>query len=142
MVRAARLSREAGPDREYSGGTLSSGEGAEPTRLGDAGASDRYADIAHARVELGGAAFLQGNRFSVDSTANTALDNVGYTVGHAGLISGVRLSSGLWLNGYGGHTFFRRFEVFDERDDKLSELDINNTWVAKVTLEFRVDAPG
>lgn len=93
------------------------------------------------RVEVGGAAFLQGNRFSVDSTANAVLDNVGYTVGHAGLTSGVRVHSGFWLNGYVGHTFFRRFEVFDDRDNKLSELDINNTWVAKATLEWRVEAP-
>ncbi len=56
-----------------------------------------------------------------DPTAqpDTCLDHVSYTVGSAGLVAGVRLTSTLWLTAFGGVSFYRHFDEQDVSGDTI-----------------------
>ena len=87
------------------------------------------------RFELGGMALVQGNAYGMQTEAET--DLIRHTVVHAGLNAGVRLTSGLWLTGYGGRTLYRRYELYDG-DDEVFAFEPESTFFFSGSLAFRV----
>ena len=89
------------------------------------------------RVELGLAAFLQGNQYTVSDGDNPQLDSLKYTVVHGGATAALRLFGGLWLAAYGGHTVYRKFELNDEAGDEITSTEVANAPIVRVSLQLR-----
>jgi len=89
------------------------------------------------RAEVGFAAFLQGNQYTVSDAATPELDRVKYTLGHGGAVAGLRVFAGFWLSGYAGHTVFRKFELQDDDGMELAKTDVRNAPIVRFSLEFR-----
>jgi hypothetical protein len=51
--------------------------------------------------------------------SNACLDHVSYTVGSAGVLAGVRLTSTVWLTTFTGISFYRRFERLNDGNGSL-----------------------
>jgi hypothetical protein len=68
------------------------------------------------------------------------LDHLTYAVGSAGATAGVRLFSSVWLNAFGGHTFFRRLERNNEERDPIpgGVDDLPNVPFFRVGLAWRM----
>ncbi len=118
------------------------------------------------RLELGLRAELQGNEYAVrdqrirdaypcraeavdDPTtdvdermrdSDACLDHLAYSVGTAGATVGVRLFHSFWLSVFGGHTFFRRFDPKNARNDTLPDggNDLDNDFVFRAGIAWRI----
>ncbi len=94
------------------------------------------------RAEIGLAAFLQGNQYTVSDSDNPELDSVKYTIGHGGAVAGVRFFDGFWVSGYVGHTAFRKFDLEDRDGMELAKTDVRNAPIVRFSIEFRPQGPG
>ena len=100
------------------------------------------------RVRFGVLGDFNGNEYAVrDERIRNActrpsecFDNMAYSVGTAGLSLGVRLVSSVWLNGFFGHSFFRRLDRRNSARDLLEggRDDIPNVAVIRVALVWRL----
>ncbi len=118
------------------------------------------------RLELGVRAEVQGNAYAVrddrvserwpcrgqstddpatpfdDTRASSehCLDHIAYSVGMAGLHVGVRLFSSVWLTGFGGYTFLRRFESMNDDDVGIEggQQSLPNAYVVRFALQWRI----
>lgn len=67
-------------------------------------------------------------------------DHVAYSVATAGLVVGVRLFETVWLHGYAGHSYFRRFEQMNEDDTRIREglQSLPNGWLVRAGVTWRL----
>jgi hypothetical protein len=75
---------------------------------------------------------------------DACLDHLTYAVGSAGAIAGVRLLSSVWLQAFGGHTFFRRLERNAADGDPIpgGVDDLPNVPFFRIGLSWRMPSGG
>jgi hypothetical protein len=67
-------------------------------------------------------------------------DHVAYSVATAGVAVSIRTFASVWLSVYGGHSFFRRFELMNDNDDRIngSAQDLANAFFIRAGLAWRI----
>ena len=93
------------------------------------------------RFEIGANGRLNGNRYTLPTRDNPAIDNLAYSVGEVTGFAALRLFSRVWLTAHGGYTVFRRFEFFDADGDSLEDLELDNAPVFWTAVEWRLPGP-
>jgi hypothetical protein len=71
---------------------------------------------------------------------DSCLDHINYTVGSAGIIAGIRLTSTLWLTAFGGVELYRRFEEDNRAGDALNDgmQALPATMVFRTNITWRI----
>ncbi|MEO0814649.1 MAG: DUF6268 family outer membrane beta-barrel protein, partial [Myxococcota bacterium] len=64
-----------------------------------------------------------GNRFSLGAQSPLEVDSVVYSLGDTGIALGFQLAGPLWFEAYGGATLFRLFELRDDANETIVNLD-------------------
>jgi hypothetical protein len=94
-------------------------------------AEARY--VIRRRVELGARVEIAGSTYAVPADPDVPMDvdeHASYTVGSAGLLGGVRLTSTIWLTAFAGVGFYRDVEVGDDGHELPAAgfIRTNLTW--------------
>ncbi|MEL6543582.1 MAG: DUF6268 family outer membrane beta-barrel protein [Myxococcota bacterium] len=85
--------------------------------------------------EVGGLAQVDGNRFSIGQ--DLAFESVSLSIADAGLVAGVKLTGPIWLTVYGGATLLRRYDLLDEDNVELLNLDQSPGPIFRLGLVLR-----
>lgn len=83
----------------------------------------------------------KADRCYLPDSGGRCVDNIEYSVGELTAELGLRLFANLWLNPYGGVTFFRRFEAKYEDGGTAFDPDQKNGPVLGLRLEARLPPP-
>ncbi|MEO0592256.1 MAG: DUF6268 family outer membrane beta-barrel protein [Myxococcota bacterium] len=83
---------------------------------------------------------VDGNRFSIGE--DLPLESVSLSIADVGLIAGVKLVGPVWLTAYSGATLFRRYDILDDDNNDLLNLDQEPGPIFRVGVVLRPDSEG
>ena len=98
------------------------------------------ADVAGNSYAVRDARVLHGPGCTPANSLQTCTDHVAYSIGTAGATIAIRLFHSVWVESYGGHSFFRRFEMMNREGDRVEGglQSLPDRWFVRVSAVWRI----
>ncbi len=92
------------------------------------------------KFDISLATSIDGNQFSA-KTESPVVDHINISRGTLRAQLSIRAIGNVWLSAYAGRTLFRTLKAFDESDNELADLSLEQSSVFGLTAQFRIPVP-